>query len=348
MTDRVSTLLSVRDLKVQFRGRKTLARAVDGVSFDVSRGETVCIVGESGCGKTVSALSLLGLIPSPPGEIAGGQALFKGRDLLTLTDLEMQSIRGAEIAVVFQEPMTSLNPVFRIGLQIQEAITAHEDVSTAVARERVIGLLQDVGIAEAENRVNDYPHQLSGGQRQRVMIAMALACAPDLVIADEPTTALDVTVQAQILGLFSRLQSERDMTLLYITHDLSVVQNIADRVYVMYAGMIVEEGSEADIFDAPCHPYTRGLLASLPDRGKRGTRLEGIPGVVPDPAFKPSGCPFHPRCKLAVTACRDEVPKMDCLAGRHEVRCPVMMNEITGSEYPQNEGMSANDEKERR
>jgi len=243
--------------------------------------------------------------------------------------------------------MTSLNPVFRIGLQIQEAITAHEEVSTEVARKRVVRLLEDVGIAEAERRMNDYPHQLSGGQRQRVMIAMALACAPDVVIADEPTTALDVTVQAQILGLFSRLQSDLEMTLLYITHDLSVVQNIADRVYVMYAGMIVEEGTREDIFDTPCHPYTKGLLASLPDRGKRGARLEGIPGVVPDPAFKPSGCPFHPRCKWAVMACRDEVPKMDCLAERHGVRCPVMMNEMVSGKHSPNGDMSAKNEKER-
>ena len=316
-------LLSVEDLKVYFRGRRTLARAVDGVSFDVARGETVCIVGESGCGKTVSALSLLGLIPQPPGEIAGGRAVFEGEDLLTFSDLRMQSIRGARIAIVFQEPMTSLNPVFRIGLQIEETILAHEKVSTGSARKRTIRLLENVGIAEPEKRHHDYPHQLSGGQRQRVMIAMALACNPDLVIADEPTTALDVTVQAQILRLFAGLQAERDMTMLYITHDLSVVESIADRVYVMYAGIVVEEGMRQDIFDRPCHPYTKGLLASLPDRAKRGTRLRGIPGSVPDPAFKPSGCPFHPRCEAALMVCREAVPEMVYCGGRHWSRCPV-------------------------
>lgn len=318
-------LLSVEALKVYFRGRHTLARAVDGVSFDVVGGETVCIVGESGCGKTVTALSLLGLIPRPPGEIAGGRAVFKGQDLLTFSDLQMQQVRGAQIAMVFQEPMTSLNPVFRVGAQIEETIVAHEKVSTQTARKRAVRLLEDVGIAEPEKRHHDYPHQLSGGQRQRVMIAMALACNPDLVIADEPTTALDVTVQAQILRLFATLQSDRDMTMLYITHDLSVVETIADRVYVMYAGVVVEEGTREDVFDNPCHPYTKGLLASLPDRSKRGARLQGIPGVVPDPAFKPSGCPFHPRCDSARSACRDAVPDMVNCGEQHRSRCPVTL-----------------------
>jgi oligopeptide/dipeptide ABC transporter ATP-binding protein len=321
-------LLSVEDLKVYFRGRHGLSRAVDGVSFHVIRGETVCIVGESGCGKTVSALTLLGLVPRPPGEISGGRTVFKNRDLLQLTEAEMRQVRGAQIAMVFQEPMTSLNPVFRVGHQIEETIRAHENVSTDQARERVIGLLADVGIAEPAKRCNDYPHQLSGGQRQRVMIAMALACNPDLVIADEPTTALDVTVQAQILGLFSTLQQEREMTILYITHDLSVVESIADRVYVMYAGMVIEEGTRSDIFNKSCHPYTKGLLASLPDRAKRGTKLRGIPGAVPDPAFKPTGCPFHPRCDWVRLSCQEEVPPMDVLEGRHRVRCPVMMEAL--------------------
>jgi len=321
--DEPERLLSVEGLKVYFRGRHTSARAVDGVSFHVNREETACIVGESGCGKTVSALSLLGLVPQPPGEIVAGRAVFKGQDLLKSTDEELQEIRGAQIAMVFQEPMTSLNPVFRIGMQIEETITAHEKVSTESARKRVVDLLADVGIAEPEKRRYDYPHQLSGGQRQRVMIAMALACNPDLVIADEPTTALDVTVQAQILRLFAGLQAKRGMTILYITHDLSVVESIADRVYVMYAGMVVEEGTREDIFDNPCHPYTKGLLASLPHRAKRGSRLQGIAGVVPDPAFKPPGCPFHPRCDSARIACQERVPDMiDCGEG-HKARCPV-------------------------
>jgi len=316
--------LEVKNLRIQFRGADAIARAVDGVSFEVGTAETVCLVGESGCGKTVSALSILGLVPQPPGEVAGGEVLFKGRNLLALDDEAMQAYRGNQIAMVFQEPMTSLNPVFTIGDQIEEAITVHEDVSDLEARERTTRLLADVGIPDPKERLRDYPHQLSGGQRQRVMIAMALACNPDLVIADEPTTALDVTVQAQILRLFHELQSKRAMSLLYITHDLGVVTDIADRIYVMYAGMIVEQGRTSDIFNNSRHPYTRGLLASLPDRKKRGTRLQGIAGTVPDPAYKPRGCPFHPRCELAEPSCRKTVPEMAPVGGAHLTRCPML------------------------
>ncbi len=317
-------LLSVQELKVYFRRNQTVARAVDGVSYDVRRGETVCLVGESGCGKTVSALTILGLIPQPPGEIVGGEVLFKGESLLDLNEEEMQKIRGNHIAMVFQEPMTSLNPLFTIGNQIQEAIMVHEMVSKSEMLERCIRLLADVGIPSPEERLADYPHELSGGQRQRVMIAMALACNPELVIADEPTTALDVTIQAQILNLFRRLQKKRHMSLLYITHDLGVVASIADRIYVMYAGTIVEKGDASEIFHNPRHPYTMGLLASLPHRAKRGTRLHSIPGTVPDPAYKPGGCPFHTRCDFAVPTCRSQFPEMCDYADGHLSRCPVL------------------------
>jgi oligopeptide/dipeptide ABC transporter ATP-binding protein len=326
-------LLSVKNLRVYFRGHDATARAVDGVTFEVGQGETVCLVGESGCGKTVSALTVLGLVPQPPGEIRGGEVLFKGRNLLGLSDEKMQSFRGNQIAMVFQEPMTSLNPVFTIGDQISEAITIHENVTKTEAIRRCVRLLADVGIAASEDRLRDYPHQLSGGQRQRVMIAMALACDPALVIADEPTTALDVTVQAQILDLFEALQKNRDMSLLYITHDLGVVGNIADRIYVMYAGVVVEQGAAGHIFDTPNHPYTKGLLASLPDRSKRGAALQGIPGAVPDPAFKPMGCPFHPRCTAAVASCRNAFPRMCDLGGLHRSRCPVMCEKPKISDY---------------
>ncbi len=317
-------LLSVQDLKVYFRGDETLARALDGVSYDIRKGETVCLVGESGCGKTVSALTILGLIPRPPGEIAGGKILLQGENLLDLGEEEMQKIRGSRIAMVFQEPMTSLNPVFTVGDQIKEAILVHESIGQAELHERCLRLLRDVGIPSPEDRISDYPHQLSGGQRQRVMIAMALGCNPDLVIADEPTTALDVTIQKQILNLFERLQRKRAMSLLYITHDLNVVSNIADRIYVMYAGVIVEQGERAAIFKDSSHPYTQGLLASLPNRSKRGGTLYSIPGTVPDPAFKPGGCPFHPRCGYAIETCRQEFPQLCDYGDGHLSRCPVL------------------------
>jgi oligopeptide/dipeptide ABC transporter ATP-binding protein len=329
MSDNNEILLSVQDLKVYFQVNQRVARAVDGASFEVRKGEMVCIVGESGCGKTVSALTTLGLIPQPPGQIVGGQVLFKGRNLLGLSEDEMQKIRGNHIAMVFQEPMTSLNPVFTIGDQIQEAITVHEEVSETDVRQRCVHLLRDVGMPSPEERLADYPHQLSGGQRQRVMIAMALACNPEVVIADEPTTALDVTIQAQILNLFGELQKKRDMSMVYITHDLGVVANIADRIYIMYAGIIAEQGSAPQIFYDPRHPYSQGLLASLPNRAKRGTRLHSIPGTVPDPAYKPGGCPFHPRCSYAVEICRGQFPEMCDYGEGHLSRCPVLYGQET-------------------
>ena len=317
-------LISVQDLKVYFQGDFETARAVDGVSFEVRTKEMVCLVGESGCGKTVTALSLLGLISMPPGRIAGGKILFKGENLLDLSESDFQKIRGNHIAMVFQEPLTSLNPVFTIEDQIGEAIKIHKHIEGEPLRERCIQLLQDVGLSSAAERLNDYPHQLSGGQRQRVMIAMALACDPALIIADEPTTALDVTVQSQILQLFQSLQKKRAMSVLYITHDLGVVSNIAHRVYVMYAGVIVEEGKTGHIFSQAQHPYTRGLLASLPTRSKRGKRLYSIPGSVPDPAHKPPGCPFHPRCPHTIEACRSQFPELYDYGDGHLARCPVL------------------------
>jgi len=317
-------MLSVQDLKVYFIGNERVARALDGVNYEVRKGETVCLVGESGCGKTVSALTILRIIPQPPGKIVGGKILFNGQNILDLSEEEMQKIRGNQIAMVFQEPMTSLNPVFTVDDQIQEAIIVHERVGEKDIRQRCIQLLRDVGIPSPEDRLKDYPHQLSGGQRQRVMIAMALACNPDLVIADEPTTALDVTIQAQILNLFQELQQKRQMSLLYITHDLGVVANIAVRIYVMYAGIIVEQGDTSHIFHSARHPYTRGLLASLPSRAKRGSTLHSIPGTVPDPAHKPRGCPFHPRCDFAIETCRIQFPEMCDYGEGHLSRCPVL------------------------
>jgi oligopeptide/dipeptide ABC transporter ATP-binding protein len=297
---------------------------VDGVSFEVGRGETVCLVGESGCGKTVSALAVMGLVPIPPGDVVSGAVRLDGLQLLDLSDREMQKIRGNRIAMVFQEPLTSLNPVFTIGDQLQEAIQVHEALDSDQLRRRAVRLLQDVGIPSPEERLKDYPHQLSGGQRQRVMIAMALACDPEMVIADEPTTALDVTVQAQILRLLQSVQEGRSLSVLYITHDLGVVANIADRVYVMYAGSIAEQGDANQIFQDARHPYTQGLLASLPDRTKKGKKLLSIEGTVPDPAFKPDGCPFHPRCSHAVDKCRKTYPGMCDYGSGHLARCPVL------------------------
>jgi oligopeptide/dipeptide ABC transporter ATP-binding protein len=317
-------MLSVQDLKVYFYSDERVARAVDGVSYEVRKGETVCLVGESGCGKTVSALTIMRILPMPPGRIVGGRVLFNGRSLMDLDEEEMQKIRGKQIAMIFQEPMTSLNPVFTIEDQIGEAIMVHENIHKEELHRRCIQLLRDVGIPSPEQRLRDYPHQLSGGQRQRVMIAMALACNPDLVIADEPTTALDVTIQAQILSLFRELKKKRDMSLLYITHDLGVVSTIADRIYVMYAGIIAEQGSTGHIFHEPKHPYTQSLLASLPSRAKRGKALYSIPGAVPNPAYKPAGCPFHPRCPHATDPCRSIYPALCDYGGGHLSRCPVL------------------------
>ena len=317
-------LLSVEDLKIHFHGDGPVARAVDGVNFQVHFRETVCIVGESGCGKTVSALAILGLLRQPPARIAAGKILFKGENLLKMDPDQFRSVRGRRIGMVFQEPMSSLNPVFTVGDQITEAILTHLNQSPSQARQNAIALLEDVGINDPEQRLEDYPHQLSGGQRQRVMIAMALACEPELLIADEPTTALDVTVQAQILKLLKELKQQKNMALQYITHDLGVVAAIADQVYVMYAGIVVEQGDTAHIFNSAAHPYTRALLDALPTKAKRGQRLYSIPGNVPHPAYKPSGCPFHPRCHLRQPACQTTFPTMCDYGEGHLARCPVL------------------------
>jgi oligopeptide/dipeptide ABC transporter ATP-binding protein len=336
MTQPDDILLSVDDLKVHFVGDGPVARAVDGVSFEVRRRETVCIVGESGCGKTVTALAILGLLKRPPAVMAGGRITFEGRNLLEMAPPDLRALRGKRIAMVFQEPMTSLNPVFTIADQIGEAILAHARPAAVDLRERIVGLLSDVGIADPRERLGDYPHQLSGGQRQRVMIAMALGGEPDLIIADEPTTALDVTVQAQILSLLKALKQRRQMAIQYITHDLGVVAAIADRVYVMYAGLVVEQGSADRIFQAAGHPYTRALLQALPTRSKRGRRLYSIPGGVPHPAYKPRGCPFHPRCEHRQAPCTREVPALCDYGGGHKARCPVLFaaREPTGEVHP--------------
>jgi peptide/nickel transport system ATP-binding protein len=295
-------LLSIRDLRTVFHTDEGLVRAVDGVSFDVGRGETVCLVGESGSGKTVTGESITRLIRTPPGDIAGGEIVFDGRDLTTLNEDELRELRGDRIAHVFQNPQGALNPVYTVGWQIVEAIQLHQDVKRAVARERGIDLLDRVGIPEATRRFDDYPHEFSGGMKQRVALAMALATNPDLLIADEPTTALDVTIQNQILGLLGELQDEFDMSILLITHDLGVVAEVADRVVVMYAGKVMERGGVFDVFERPSHPYTRALLDCLPGRGTGGARSIG--GKLPSPTDPPDGCRFHPRCEYAVDACR--------------------------------------------
>ena len=318
-------LLEVDDLRTFFHAEGEIARAVDGVSFSLNRRETLAIVGESGSGKSVTSLSIMRLIPSPPGEIAGGTVRFRGRDLLRLSERAMRGIRGNEIGMIFQEPMSSLNPLLTVGEQIAEVARLHRRLSRAAARRHAIEMLARVKIPDPKRRAADYPHRLSGGMRQRVMIAMALACHPALLIADEPTTALDVTIQAQILGLIRTLQSELDMSVLFITHNLGVVAQIADRVAVMYAGRIVEQGSVEAVFSAPLHPYTRALLRSIPhvEGGGRdpARRLLSIPGQVPSPAALPPGCSFAPRCPLADATCRGVMPPVQQVLPGHDVRC---------------------------
>jgi oligopeptide/dipeptide ABC transporter ATP-binding protein len=313
-------LLRIVDLQTHFRTDDALVRAVDGVSYDVHAGETLAVVGESGSGKSVTALSVLRLIAEPPGRIAGGRIEFRGRDLLKLDDAAMRQIRGKEISMIFQEPMTSLNPVYTCGEQIIETLMLHERLDRRSARARTIEMLQLVGIPAAEQRVDEYPHQMSGGMRQRVMIAMALACRPAILIADEPTTALDVTIQAQILELLERLQQELGMAVILITHDLGVVAETADRVAVMYAGQVVEYADVRSMFRRPLHPYTAGLQASLPKLGVTRDRLRVIPGNVPNPARFPRGCRFHPRCPVAIPKCLED-PVLRELERGHFSRC---------------------------
>jgi peptide/nickel transport system ATP-binding protein/oligopeptide transport system ATP-binding protein len=313
-------LLEIRNLTCSFRTAEGAVRAVEDVSFNVMRGETLGVVGESGCGKTVTALAILRLIPNPPGRVDSGEIVYKGRDLLELPEREMRKIRGNEISMIFQEPMTSLNPVFTCGYQIDEAVLLHQKVGKREARERTLEMLHLVGIPDPPACAGSYPHQLSGGMRQRVMIAMALSCRPSLLIADEPTTALDVTIQAQILELLQSLQARLQMAVLMITHDLGVIAETAQRVVVMYAGQVVEAGRVGDIFHAPRHPYTVGLQQSIPRTTKKGERLKAIPGRVPDPTSYPSGCRFRDRCPFAEAKCAQEIQLREA-APRHHVRC---------------------------
>lgn len=313
-------LLSVRDLQVDFELDGRRARAVDGVSFDLAAGEVLGVVGESGCGKSVTCLSLMRLVPSPPARITG-EVRFGGRDLLRLPEREMREIRGGQIAMIFQDPLSSLNPVMTVGYQVAEAIALHQKVPMKLAWERAVEMLGRVRIPDPEVRAHAYPHQISGGQRQRVMIAMAFACNPEIVIADEPTTALDVTVQRQVLDLMLELRRERETSVLLITHDLGVVAETADRVMVMYAGKVVETGTVYKIFDTPRHPYTQALLASLPRlEGECTGRLPAIPGQPPDLLSMPPGCPFQPRCPLAHDRCV-EMPGWTVFSETHRARC---------------------------
>jgi oligopeptide/dipeptide ABC transporter ATP-binding protein len=327
-------LLEVRDLRTQFFTREGAVHAVDGVSFAVERGKTLGIVGESGSGKSVTALSIMGLLPQPPAKIVGGQVLFEGRDLATLRERELEDIRGKEIAMIFQDPMTSLNPTLTIGLQLTETLRRHFDVSKDEARTRAVQLLEEVHIPNAAARLDDYPHRYSGGMRQRVMIAIALACNPKLLIADEPTTALDVTVQAGILDLLEELREQHDMAMILITHDMGVVAEAADDVAVMYAGQIVEQASVLDLFDRPEHPYTEALLGALPQlegTGIREGRLTAIPGRPPGLIDPPDSCRFAPRCPYGGSdSCTTEMPQLRELRPGHWVRSAHPASERAG------------------
>ncbi len=316
-------LLEIRGLETDFATDDGIVRAVDGVDLTIDRGETLGIVGESGCGKTVTALSALKLIAMPPGKIAGGQILWQGRDLVPLGPTAMRRIRGKEIGIVFQEPMTSLNPVYSVGAQIAEALREHEGLGRRGALDRAVEMLALVHIPNPQRRARDYPHQFSGGMRQRVMIAMALSCNPQLLIADEPTTALDVTIQAQILDLLGEMKSRFGTAIMLITHAMGVVAETAQRVVVMYAGKVVEEAPVAELFARPRHPYTQGLIRSIPrlDRVGAKTRLEAIPGVVPSLADLPPGCRFAPRCRFAMPVCTRAIPPLREVAPGHKVAC---------------------------
>lgn len=324
MASSTETLIEINDLKTQFHTPEGIVHAVNGISYYLNKAETLAVVGESGCGKSVSMLSVLGLIPIPPGEITNGSVLFRGADLLKMNEANLEKIRGKEIAMIFQDPMTSLNPVLTIGKQITEAIRCHFNLDQEQANQRAIELLEWVGIPDAGRRLGDYPHQFSGGMRQRVMIAIALSCEPSLLIADEPTTALDVTIQAQIVELVKRLREQLGMAIIWITHDLGVVAGMADRVIVMYAGFIVEEAKVDEIYENPLHPYTNALLAALPrvDR-RRDKRLKSIPGAPPNLLIEPHGCPFAPRCEYAIDKCKEENPPLIAISDQHRLACWV-------------------------
>ena len=316
--------LLVKNLKVSFAASKKELIAVRGISYQLNQGEILALVGESGCGKTVSALSILRLIQEPPGKIVSGEILFAGKDLLKLKKKELQDLRGKDIAMIFQDPMTSLNPVLTIGEQIIETLLRHTSLSRKKAREKSFRLLEQVEIPSPKQKLGQYPHQLSGGMRQRVMIAMALSCSPRILIADEPTTALDVLIQAQILSLLKKIKNDTQMSILLITHDLGVVAEVAERVMVMYAGEIVESGSVNDLFRSPLHPYTIGLMESIPtleSSQQKLSRLKEISGTVPSLSQVPFGCPFHPRCSAAETRCKTDKPKLKKISQTHSVSC---------------------------
>lgn len=335
-------LLSVRDLEVKFFTRRATINAVSGISFDLDAGETLGIVGESGCGKSVSSLALLGLLPKPAGRVTGGEVLFEDRDLIKLPDKDLRAVRGRHISMIFQDPMTSLNPVLPVGRQISEALRKHLDMDKHEAEKETISLLDRVGIPSAADRVNDYPHQFSGGMRQRVMIAIAMSCKPRVLIADEPTTALDVTIQAQILDILNTLVSEEGMALILITHDLGVVAGICQRTNVMYAGRFVESGPTEDIFARPRHPYTLGLLKSVPRLDvARKERLDPIGGAPPNLAQVITGCAFAPRCSYATQESHDKVPELRTLEGSHRVAC---WNPVPDSDLPEHELVAVEDQ----
>jgi peptide/nickel transport system ATP-binding protein len=315
------TLLEVNGLKTWFYTDEGIVKAVNGVNLKIRKGETLGIVGESACGKSVTAFSIMRLIPNPPGKIVGGQILFEGKDIVQASEDEMREIRGNKIAMIFQEPMTSLNPVYTVGDQIAEVVMLHQKLGKAEAWKVATEMLEKVGIPEPEERVKNYPHEMSGGMKQRVMIAMALACKPALLMADEPTTALDVTIQAQILDLMRRLQEEIGMSIWFITHDLGVIAEIAHQVAVMYASRVVEHTDVNELFANPKHPYTRGLFQSLPHLGSAQNRLSVIPGVVPNPLNHPSGCRFHTRCEFVIDDCKEIEPELVEIAPGHQVAC---------------------------
>ncbi len=320
----MGALLEVKNLETRFFTQDGVVHAVNGISYTLDKGETLAIVGESGSGKSVSVLSILRLIPHPPGKITGGEVWFEGKDLLKMSDSEIRHIRGNKIAMIFQDPMTSLNPVLTIGFQVMEALQLHMGMNKQQARERTIELLEMVGIPDAEKRLKDYPHQFSGGMRQRVMIAMGLACNPQILIADEPTTALDVTIQAQIVDLVKKLQKEIGMSVIWITHDLGVVAGLADRVIVMYAGSIVESAPVKELYGNPKHPYTLGLLRSIPRMDRpRKKKLTPIKGLPPNLIDMPPGCPFAPRCEYRTERCLHEKPELRVVGPGHRIACWV-------------------------
>ena len=322
-------LLEVKDLETEFKVKRGTVKAVNGVSFEVDKGEILAVVGESGSGKSVTSLSVMGLIRDP-GRVAGGEILFNGENLLKKSTKEMQAVRGDKISMIFQEPMTSLNPVYRVKDQIMETILTHTTMNKKEALKRAIEMLDLVGIPAPEQRVNDYPHQMSGGMRQRVMIAMALACDPELLIADEPTTALDVTIQAQILDLINRLREKLGMAVLLITHDLGVVAETADKVVVMYCGRVVEQATVEQLFTKPLHPYTQRLLDSIPKMDEDRERLYMIKGIVPDPIHLPNGCSFADRCDKCMEKCREHMPKLSVTEDGRKVRCFLVSDEVEG------------------